>query len=61
LEKAIGRIKEFTKYFAQNFQFGHELASRVQSATSLETLHERAMAFFSSHPAITQRPSVAGL
>lgn len=60
-EKAIGRIKEFTKYFAQNFMFGHELASRVQSAQSLEILYERAMAFLSSNPAITKTPSVAGL
>jgi tRNA-dihydrouridine synthase B len=60
-EKAIGRIKEFTKYFAQNFQFGHELASRVQSARSLEILHERAIEFLSSNPAASQSPSVAGL
>ena len=60
-EKAIGRIKEFTKYFAQNFLFGHELASRVQSAQSLEILHDRAMGFLSSSPTISQRPSVAGL
>ena len=60
-EKAIGRLKEFTKYFAQNFLFGHELASRVQSAQSLEILHERAMGFLSSNPTISQRPSVAGL
>jgi tRNA-dihydrouridine synthase len=60
-EKAIGRIKEFTKYFAQNFLFGHELASRVQSAHSLEILHERAMAFLSTSPAITKAPTVAGL
>lgn len=60
-EKAIGRLKEFTKYFAQNFQFGHELASRVQSAQSLESLYERALAFLNSNPVVTQRPSVAGL
>jgi tRNA-dihydrouridine synthase len=60
-EKAIGRIKEFTKYFAQNFLFGHELASRVQSAQSLEILYARALAFLSSSPAVTRNPSVAGL
>jgi tRNA-dihydrouridine synthase B len=60
-EKAIGRIKEFTRYFAQNFLFGHELASRVQSAQSLEILHERAVGFLSSNPAVTKKPSVAGL
>jgi tRNA-dihydrouridine synthase B len=60
-EKALGRIKEFTKYFAQNFMFGHELASRVQSAQSLDILYERALVFLNSHPAITRNPAVAGL
>jgi tRNA-dihydrouridine synthase len=60
-EKAVGRIKEFTKYFAQNFMFGHELAARVQSAQTLEILYERAMAFLNASPAITQNPAVAGL
>jgi len=60
-EKAVGRIKEFTKYFAQNFMFGHELAARVQSAQTLEILFERAQAFLNASPAITQNPAVAGL
>ncbi len=60
-EKAIGRIKEFSKYFAQNFLFGHELYRSVQGASSLEQLNERAVRFLGGHPGITEYPSVVGL
>jgi len=42
----IGRLKEFTHYFARNYQFGHHLASRVQSSGSVEEASERAGMFF---------------
>jgi tRNA-dihydrouridine synthase B len=42
----LGRLKEFTHYFARNYQFGHYLASRVQSSQSLEEARERAGNFF---------------
>jgi tRNA-dihydrouridine synthase len=60
-EKAIGRLKEFTKYFSCNFFFGHQLKSISQSAPSLEALFERAMAFLSAHPQTVERPSVSGI
>jgi len=47
-EKAIGRIKEFTIYYAKNFFFGHELFKAVQPSPDLTVLKERALAFFDS-------------
>ncbi|MBI5634434.1 MAG: tRNA-dihydrouridine synthase family protein [Nitrospirae bacterium] len=44
----LGRLKEFTHYFARNYKFGHTLATRVQSSSSVEEARERAMTFFES-------------
>ena len=46
VEYRLGRLKEFTHYFARNYQFGHLLASRVQSSKSVEEAKERAEHFF---------------
>jgi nifR3 family TIM-barrel protein len=45
-EKRLGRLKEFTHYFAKNYKFGHQLASRVQGSGSLDEARERAGLFF---------------
>ncbi|MDR1727914.1 MAG: tRNA-dihydrouridine synthase [Acidobacteriota bacterium] len=45
-EKAIGRMKEFTAYFSQNFFFGHELFRASRGARDLEGLRSAAMRFF---------------
>lgn len=45
-EYRLGRLKEYTHYFARNFKFGHHLASRVQSCTSVDEARERAGLFF---------------
>ncbi len=45
-EYRLGRLKQFTHYFAQNFKFGHHLASRVQASTSVDEARERAGVFF---------------
>ena len=45
-ERRLGRLKEFTHYFSQNYQFGHLLATRVQASTSLDDARERAGLFF---------------
>lgn len=42
----LGRLKEFTHYFARNYKFGHTLASRVQSSNSMDEARERAEMFF---------------
>jgi tRNA-dihydrouridine synthase B len=58
-EKAIGRIKEFTSYFARNFFFGHNFYSTVNSAPSLDALYDRATAFLASNPQLARNPSTA--
>ena len=45
-EYRLGRLKEFTHYFARNYKFGHLLASRVQSSVSVDEGRERAGMFF---------------
>ncbi len=45
-EYRLGRLKQFTHYFAQNYQFGHHLASRVQTSSSVEEVRKRADCFF---------------
>ena len=45
-EKALGRIKEFTSYFAQNFFFGHELFRVSRRARNIEELRSAALRFF---------------
>jgi tRNA-dihydrouridine synthase len=52
-ERRLGRLKEFTHYFAQNYAFGHTLASAVQGSRSVEEAMERAGAFFArNEPAV---------
>jgi tRNA-dihydrouridine synthase B len=48
-EHRLGRLKEFTYYFAHNHQFGHHLASGVQSSASVEEARERADRFFENN------------
>ncbi|HBI15406.1 MAG TPA: dihydrouridine synthase [Desulfobulbaceae bacterium] len=48
-ERRLGRLKEFTHYFARNYMFGHHLAMAVQSSNSLEEAWSRALAFFARH------------
>jgi tRNA-dihydrouridine synthase len=59
--RAIGRVKEFTAYFARNFFFGHDLYRLVQGSSSLEEVYVRAVGFLSRNPRTTASPSVAGL
>jgi tRNA-dihydrouridine synthase len=45
-QRRLGRLKEFTHYFAKNYKFGHRLASRVQGSCSMDEARERAAIFF---------------
>jgi len=45
-ERRLGRLKEFTHYFARNYPFGLRLAAAVQSSETMEQAVERAQAFF---------------
>jgi tRNA-dihydrouridine synthase B len=51
-EYRLGRLKEFTHYFARNYEFGHHLASRVQSSKTVDEARERAEAFFERNQAV---------
>jgi tRNA-dihydrouridine synthase len=48
-ERRLGRLKEFTHYFAKNYFFGHHLASRVQASHSFEEAGKRAFDFFAGN------------
>lgn len=54
----LGRLKEFTHYFARNYPFGHHLASRVQSSASVAEARERAEQFFETAGRAAGTPSV---
>ncbi|HBA83657.1 MAG TPA: hypothetical protein DCZ95_06135 [Verrucomicrobia bacterium] len=60
-EKAISRIKIFTKYYARNFRFGHYFYTKVYNAPTLEDVREKATAFLSTQPEVMPEPSVQGL
>ncbi len=53
-ERAIGRIKEFTAYFSNNFFFGHELFKRTQNARSVSEARDAAMKFLESNPRLAK-------
>jgi tRNA-dihydrouridine synthase B len=45
-ERQLGRLKQFTHYFAGTYTFGHHLATAVQTSSSMEQAAERAGCFF---------------
>lgn len=45
-ERRLGRLKQFTHYYAGNYTFGHHLASRVQNSKTLKEATEIAADFF---------------
>ncbi len=48
-ERRLGRLKEFTHYFARNYKFGHQLGCCVQSSSSVDEARERAGIFFANN------------
>ena len=58
---AISRVKIFTEYYARNFQFGHSFYTAVQNAPTLDTMRERADAFFATSPALNAEVSLMGV
>ncbi|TKB10368.1 tRNA-dihydrouridine synthase [Desulforhopalus sp. IMCC35007] len=48
VEKRLGRLKQFTRYYSRTFTFGHHLASTIQSSESMTEASERAEQFFLS-------------
>jgi len=49
-ERRLGRLKEFTHHFARNYQFGHQLSSRIQGSRTMTQAEERATDFFKNNP-----------
>ena len=47
-EKRLGRLKQFTRYYAESFKFGHQFASRIQSSVTLKEAKGRAEQFFTT-------------
>ena len=45
-ERRLGRLKEFTHYFARNYRFGHLLTAAIQSSTTMDQARERTDTFF---------------
>ncbi len=45
-ERRLGRLKEFTSYFSENYSFGHRLWATVQSSKSMDEAWEGALRFF---------------
>jgi len=60
-ERALGRVKIFTAYFARNFMFGHTFAMAVQSAPTIVAARERAEKFFANQPALTRHINLGGI
>ncbi len=52
-ERAFGRLKEFTFYFAKNFFFGHEMFKGIQKARNAEEIREAAHRFLEGGPALS--------
>ncbi len=50
-ERRLGRLKEFSHYFAENYAFGHRLASTVQSSESVAQARKHAVKFFEKNDA----------
>lgn len=48
-ERRLGRLKEFTHYFARNYKFGHQLSISIQNSNSVDEARERAGAFFENN------------
>jgi tRNA-dihydrouridine synthase B len=46
-ERRLGRLKQFTAYFAEPLFFGHQLSSAVQASKSMAEAGERAELYFS--------------
>ena len=60
-ERAIGRIKAFSEYFARNFFYGHQFFKAVRNTATLQDTYESAMRFLHAGPKIVAKPSVAGI
>ena len=59
--RAVAPLKEFCKYYAQNFVFGHAFYTSIRSAPDAADLNERALRFLTASPAVDPHPAVSGI
>ena len=52
-DRAFGRLKEFTFYFAKNFFFAHEMDKGIQRAHTPEEVREAALRFLEALPRLS--------
>ncbi|MDR3673522.1 MAG: tRNA-dihydrouridine synthase family protein [Holophaga sp.] len=52
-ERAFGRLKEFTFYFAKNFFFGHEMFKSIQKARTPAEVQDAAARFLEAGPRLS--------
>jgi len=52
-DRAYGRMKEFSYYFAKNFFFGHEMFKRIQGARNVVEVREAALGFMEAKPRLS--------
>jgi tRNA-dihydrouridine synthase B len=52
-DRAFGRMKEFSFYFAKNFFFGHEMFKRVLGAGNVEEVRTAALGFLEAAPQLS--------
>jgi hypothetical protein len=57
-ERAFGRLKEFTFYFAKNFFFGHEMFKLIQKARNPEEIRDAANRFLEAGPRLNASKGV---
>lgn len=48
-ERQLGRLKQFTTYFAAPFTFGHHFAASIQSSATIDQAKQRATEFFAQN------------
>lgn len=48
-ERRLGRLKQFTHYYAKSFKFGHQLSTVIQNSSTMEDALEHASEFFNKY------------
>ena len=57
-QDALAPLKLFSRYYAQNFAFGHTMYTATRNAPTVDLLREVAVQFMSANPAIKATPTL---
>ncbi|MFW2366413.1 MAG: tRNA-dihydrouridine synthase family protein [Desulforhopalus sp.] len=60
-ERRLGRLKQFTHYFASSFTFGHHFTTAIQTSTTMSQASVRAQKYFSTRKRESFPPSLTGV